>query len=237
MKYLKQLKTVDFIPEKKYDFLIPLGATEQHGPFIPLGTDTYITDAIISSISDKYQDVIVLPTLEYSKSKEHSGFPGTVWLSEETLHSVLGDICDSLQKYAKSFIMTSFHANDELIRAFIAERTNKDYSLHHLELCNEEDTNKIAALLGGAPDEHAGNTEISNILYLYPELVQIPNPDFPKQLIENPWATNDIKDFTATGIADNHPKWIVTAVLGQKVLEIYSNRANKNLQDILKIAN
>jgi len=71
---LKELKTMYFQKDRKYDFLFPIGATEQHGPFLPLGTDTYITDYLIEQVSKEFPKLIILPTLEVSRSQEHSGF-------------------------------------------------------------------------------------------------------------------------------------------------------------------
>jgi len=47
---LKELNAAYFQEDEKYNFLLPIGATEQHGPFIPFGTDTYITDYLVEQI-------------------------------------------------------------------------------------------------------------------------------------------------------------------------------------------
>lgn len=66
---LKELKTTDLLPNQKYNFLLPIGATEQHGAYLPLGTDTYLTDYLVEKISKKHPDIITIPTLEYSRSQ------------------------------------------------------------------------------------------------------------------------------------------------------------------------
>ncbi len=68
---LKELKATDFKKNQKYDFLFPIGATEQHGPFIPFGTDTYITEYLVQDIEKQFPEIIILPTLEVSRSQEH----------------------------------------------------------------------------------------------------------------------------------------------------------------------
>ncbi|MDO8656270.1 MAG: creatininase family protein, partial [Nanoarchaeota archaeon] len=103
--YLKNIKLTDLEKEKKYCFIIPIGSTEQHGPFLPFGTDTYLGDEVIKGIEKNLQDLIITPTLEFSCSEEHQGFMGTMWLKPETLVCVLRDLCTSLAPYAKDIIL------------------------------------------------------------------------------------------------------------------------------------
>lgn len=121
---LKELKATDFQDDQKYDFF-SIGATEQHGPFLPFGTDTYITDYLAEQVSKEFPELVILPTLEVSRSKEHRGFYGTLWLSEETLKSVIFDICNSIKERARNIFITSFHFNDPYIENFI-ENTRFD---------------------------------------------------------------------------------------------------------------
>lgn len=73
----------------------PLGAIEQHGPHLPLSTDSVVATAVaqaaIAEVGDEL-DVWLLPTLEYTKSNEHAWSAGTVWLSATTLLAVLDDL-------------------------------------------------------------------------------------------------------------------------------------------------
>lgn len=66
---LKELKATYFQKDKKYDFLFPIGSTEQHGLFIPFGTDTYITDYLVKQVSKEFPKMIILPTLEVSRAQ------------------------------------------------------------------------------------------------------------------------------------------------------------------------
>ena len=68
--------------------MLPLGALEQHGPHLPMGTDQAIIDGVVAAVLPKLPDelpVLFLPTLAYGKSNEHARFPGTVTLSAATL--------------------------------------------------------------------------------------------------------------------------------------------------------
>src|SRR3989344_4046474 len=102
--FLAELKTTDFKPNEKYAFVISLGATEQHGPYLPLGADTYIQDKIIAEVNKRLPKIIFLPTLPITSSKEHKGFPGTIWIEKATLEQVLQDITNSLREYANKIV-------------------------------------------------------------------------------------------------------------------------------------
>jgi creatinine amidohydrolase len=75
--------------------VLPVGAVEQHGPHLPTLTDTLIVSHMLdAALAALPEDVSVwaLPTLPFSKSNEHTGFPGTISLSNQTLNAVLHDI-------------------------------------------------------------------------------------------------------------------------------------------------
>ena len=77
----------------------PFGSIEQHGPHLPLATDSILVDASAKALVDRYgdeHDLWLLPTLTYTKSNEHAWAPGTIWLSATTMLSVIDDLARSL---------------------------------------------------------------------------------------------------------------------------------------------
>lgn len=79
--------------------ILPIGAVEQHGHHLPLLTDTLIANRMLDAALKLLPDEVIawtLPPLPYSKSNEHTGFPGTVSLSAQTLMAVLLDIARSV---------------------------------------------------------------------------------------------------------------------------------------------
>src|SRR5215471_8650102 len=76
--------------------ILPIGSFEQHGPYLPLTTDTLVACAISKAIANIYP-VLELSPLTISCSHEHKAWPGTVSISAGTLHSIVNDIHQSLR--------------------------------------------------------------------------------------------------------------------------------------------
>lgn len=75
--------------------ILPIGAVEQHGPHLPTLTDTLIVTHLLDAALTRLPAdarAWALPSLNYGKSNEHIGFPGTISLSNATLNAVLHDI-------------------------------------------------------------------------------------------------------------------------------------------------
>lgn len=232
---LKEIKATDLRKDQKYDFLFPIGATEQHGPFIPFGTDTYITEYLVHHIEKQFPEIIILPTLEVSRSQEHRGWYGTLWLTEETLEKVMLDICTSLKNQARNIFIYSFHANSIYIEKFIKKYPFENIKIICLNESNDEDCEYIEKnILHGPLDGHAGNSEIANMLVIEEKLTTTPNKDYPKTHIENHFETDNLIEKSPNGIADNHPEWMVNKKVGQDILDIYTKRIIENVKKYLK---
>lgn len=235
--FLKQLKLTDLDKNKKYDFIVPFGSTEQHGPFIPFGTDTYVTDAMLARTNQDFPELIILPTLEYSCSGEHEGFVGTVWLSESTFHLLMIDVCNSLKNYARSISFITGHGgNLRPIDSFVTNSINKfdDVKLSHLSFNDDTVNDKIVDLIGGPCDEHAGNSEISLMLAVHPDLTITPSTEYKKIPVKNPWEKGRLIEKSIDGIADANPEWHVNKEFGEKVFEWLYEEIKKQLMEILR---
>lgn len=219
--FLEEMKVTDFEPGKKYTFVIPTGSTEQHGPFLPFGTDSYIQDAVIAGAEKQLPEVIFLPTIRMTCSEEHRDFMGTPWISIDTMERVMYDICKSLESCAKQFVFTTAHGgNVEVLKRFVARHQNdvSGVELHYIDLDNEGIEKKTVDLIGGPVDQHAGNTEISIMLGLRGDLTTVPPKDYPKRVLEDAFKTNRLSDFSEDGIADNHPEWVVDETHGKLIM-------------------
>ena len=99
------------ISKKKQVAVIPIGSIEQHGPHLPISTDSDIVTEVAKKISEKY-GYLLLPTINYGVSFEHAPFLN-LSIRESTLRTVLTDLCTSLlsNKINTVFIINGHHGN------------------------------------------------------------------------------------------------------------------------------
>src|SRR5687768_18324173 len=79
--------------------VLPVGATEQHGPHLPVGTDSFAVEAIARRAAELAGDrarVIVTPTLPFGSSHHHLPFGGTMSFGTETYYRLILDLTESL---------------------------------------------------------------------------------------------------------------------------------------------
>lgn len=87
-------------PDKLAIAILPIGCTEQHGPFLPLETDTIIANGMSESIASCFREsgfpVHVLPAIAYSPTRSNASFPGTVTVGEQAFRDYLSAIVQEL---------------------------------------------------------------------------------------------------------------------------------------------
>jgi creatinine amidohydrolase len=138
---------------------VPLGSTEQHGPHLPLSTDTDIAVALTTDLESRRDDIVVAPALAYGASGEHAGFPGTLSIGQEALELLLVELGRSASETFNHLLIISTHGgNAEPVRR-AAERLRGE---------SRDVLIWMPPLTGGA---HAGRTETSIELALRPTLV------------------------------------------------------------------
>jgi len=99
------------IKKKKQVVVIPIGSIEQHGPHLPISTDSDIVTEVAKRLSEM-KGYLLLPTLTYGVSFEHAPF-FNLSIRESTLRAVLTDLCSSLlvNNIKTVFIINGHHGN------------------------------------------------------------------------------------------------------------------------------
>lgn len=113
------------IRQKKVAAVIPVGSIEQHGPHLPISTDSDIVTAVCKRLAKK-SNYLLAPTINYGVSYEHAPF-FQISVSKSTLKSTLSDICRSLldNGIKNIFIINGHHGNIRVIDS-IAKKFSKD---------------------------------------------------------------------------------------------------------------
>lgn len=157
----------------------PLGAIEQHGPHLPLSTDSVIARAVAEAAvarCGEALDVWLLPALDYTKSNEHAWSPGTVWLSATTLLAVLDDLgrCLATTPARKLVFLNGHGGNSALVNV-----ANRELRLRHGLMTFLAHPGVPVDQGGSAPagelgmGVHGGEEETSIMLHLAPQLVDM----------------------------------------------------------------
>ena len=111
----------------------PIGATEQHGPHLPLLVDHVIADeaarAAVAECGEE-ADAWLLPTLSISKSDEHAWSPGSLWLSSETLLAVATDVGRSIAATgAERLVFLNGHGGNTALLAVACRELRRRFGL------------------------------------------------------------------------------------------------------------
>lgn len=98
--------------------LVPLGSTEQHGPHLPLDTDTVVASVVCDELATRLRaaevdgDVVVAPAIAYGASGEHQDFPGTISIGTEALTFLLIEYGRSACGWARQVIFVNGHGGN-----------------------------------------------------------------------------------------------------------------------------
>jgi creatinine amidohydrolase len=177
--------------------IIPVPALEQHGPQTPIGTDFFIGTEEAKLIAQR-SDVLVAPILFVGQSPYHMGLPGTITLSSDTIQRVYFEAAQSLIQHGfRRFLFLNSHAGNQYITRLVIDRINQETEAVAINLDDgvaAMSTPQLQATRTEPPrlDRHAGVSETSDALYLFPSLVQLDkaeqaNLTLPPQLAQMLW--------------------------------------------------
>jgi len=157
--------------------VLPIGAIEQHGSHLPVGTDAIIADEIAARLARRL-DAYLLPCIGISSSIEHRASKGSVYLKADTLALVVRDVAESLAHSGfKRLIVFTGHGGNWILKPTIRQ-LNRDFEDRGAEMIVMLIPSGIAAPRQGEVathvrhDLHAGEKETSIMLHLCPEHVE-----------------------------------------------------------------
>jgi mycofactocin system creatininase family protein len=141
--------------------VVPLGATEQHGPHLPLSTDTDIALALALRLAARRPDVDVAPAVPYGASGEHAHFPGTLSVGQLALELLALELARSAtDTWSRVLLLSAHGGNAEPLGRAVARLRAESRDVH-------------AWSPSWRGDAHAGRTETSLQLALGPARVAL----------------------------------------------------------------
>ena len=202
--------------------ILPVGAIEQHGPHLPVWTDTLLVTEVLNqtlaALSAEVQ-AWALPPVTYGKSNEHTGFAGTFSLSAATLNAVLLDIAKGVAASGfRRLVFINGHGGnmavlDAAARDIRAETGLMTFCLHpHLYVEPPFAISDNERRLGF----HAGELETSLVLALTPDLVDMSQA--PTHFALFPVSAPPLFFFGAASAAWLSRDWSSTGVFGDATL-------------------
>ncbi len=236
--------------------IVHVGAMEQHGPHLPIKTDTSIGFEVSKRGAAKFfketgKRVLVAPSIPFGMSLHHMNYPGTISLQPDTLVTVMTEICLGLASQGfKKILITSSHGGNQMWTDFAARKIYDQTDAQVLLLKtvwtkNKDDDWEEYLKSGKSGSGHAGETETSIMMALgeYVRLDKMPKeptdwrialPDFsrigsgePKISGLSTMGTYNVEDICDGYMGDPTHS---SAETGEKILENWSN----NVLELLK---
>ncbi len=236
-------------PEAKKRFkevdvaLLPVGSIEQHGPHLPLDTDTFDAGYLALKVAEACSEPkpLVFPVIPYGVSYHHEDFVGTISISNETLSKLVYEVGMSAARNGiTKLIIINGHGGNTPALQFAAQMINRDAHIFTCVDSGETSDADISALTETPNDVHAGEIETSTTVALRPELVRLDKarkfvPHFSSRYLNFSskmsveWFARTSK-FSSTGVLGDPTK--ASREKGEKIWEIMIKNLVEFVEDL-----
>lgn len=237
-------------PEKTV-VVLPIAATEQHGPHLSVGTDSIIAQGMCDAVLAKlpaHIDVLFLPVQTVGKSNEHLRDPGTITLSAQTLISAWTEIGESVARAGlRKLVIVNSHGGNVEVQGIVG----RELRVRCQMLVVQTAWRRLGVPQGLFSDTennfgiHGGDFETSVMLHFAPSRVKM---ELVANFVPNAIRyAGEYKQLRVTGFTsmawiaeDNHPEGVAgeahlaTAAKGAKAVEFQSDRFIELLEDVVK---
>jgi len=158
--------------------ILNVSATEDHGPHMPLDTDTVLGMAVAAGVARALPDeVFVMPPVPYGFNEHHKDFPGVIWIQPETLIAFVTDVTKSLAHHGfRRILLLNSHGSNHPVLDLAARKTVIEtgaicVSASYWNLCADRINAHRKSEIGGVA--HAGEFEAAMYKHLHPDLVHL----------------------------------------------------------------
>ena len=231
--------------------ILPVSATEQHGPHLPLATDRMIGEHFCRKIDAEIKDkVLILPSVSVGCSWHHMDFAGTLSVKHDTFIRQVEDILSTVAHHGfVNMIIFNSHGGNIAVGQLLMEKLGTKFSKGHIvmvtwwKLISEVLFDLDESGPGGVG--HAGEFETSLMMHIAPELVHHELIEEVKNIKSFDWAETDMlrgskaslyrsmKEMTSNG-AFGDPS-AASEEKGRKIAELVTSAMKKIISDLHKV--
>lgn len=226
--------------------VVPVGAHEQHGPHMTESCDAVLAEKMAERLGERmFPYVLITPTISMGVSPHHLNFPGTISLQSDTLIAILRDVVSSLQHHGiKKFLFLNAHGGNMATLNTASALLSKEFEVEvYYAKTTAAAKESIKSYISSPLFGHSCEREVSEALYLAPELVRKDKITKGEIQIEGRWRQlrpgSAIQGFyryeemTKNGCIGNAME--ASREIGEKIVEEALNRLTEELLELLDL--